>query len=151
MSINDRIRELRKGLGLTQAELADKVGLKHGAISKLEKNGNTVTEQNIRIICDKFGVARSWLETGEGEMYLPASRPEGELERLTKAYSLSAQEQALIAAFIVLPEESRAGVIHYVERAALAATSRPLHKTQQISPICCTIAAPPARARSSGA
>ena len=46
--MNSRIRELRKILNLNQKDFAQKIGLKQGAISYMEKNGSTITEQNIK-------------------------------------------------------------------------------------------------------
>lgn len=68
--MNNRIRELRKTLGLTQKEFAQKIGLKQNAISYMEKNGATVTEQNIRAICSQFSVNENWLRAGQGEIFL---------------------------------------------------------------------------------
>lgn len=68
--MNDRIRELRKTLGLTQNEFAQKIGLKQNAISYMEKNGATVTEQNIKTISSQFNVNENWLRTGFGKIFL---------------------------------------------------------------------------------
>ena len=54
--MNTRIRKLRKELGLSQRELAEKIGLKQNAISYMEKNGATVTDQNIKAICSQCKV-----------------------------------------------------------------------------------------------
>lgn len=69
MSTNNRIKSLRKCLGLKQAEFGNKIGLKNGAISWMEKEGNTVTKQNIKIICDTFNVSEEWLLRGTGDMF----------------------------------------------------------------------------------
>lgn len=68
--MNSRIRELRKTLGLSQAEFARRIGLKQNAVSYLEKNGSTVTEHNIRMICSQFCVSEAWLRDGLGTMFL---------------------------------------------------------------------------------
>lgn len=47
--MNNRIRELRKTLNLSQREFAEKIGLKQNAISYMEKSRATVTEQNIKL------------------------------------------------------------------------------------------------------
>ena len=52
--MNERIRKLRKALGFSQKEFAEKIGLKQNAISYMEKEGATVTEQNIKVICSQF-------------------------------------------------------------------------------------------------
>ncbi len=68
--MNNRIRELRKKLNLSQKEFAKKIGLKQNAISYMEKDGATVTEQNIKTICSQFDVNEYWLRTGHGDMLL---------------------------------------------------------------------------------
>ena len=68
--MNERIRELRKALGLSQRAFAERIGLKQNAISYLEKSGSTVTEQNIKTICSQFSVNEHWLRTGSGSMFL---------------------------------------------------------------------------------
>ena len=67
--MNKRIRELRKTLGLSQKEFAEQIGLKQNAISYMEKDGSTVTEQNIKTICTQFSVNEQWLRIGGGKMF----------------------------------------------------------------------------------
>ena len=69
MDINERIRLLRKELGLNQNDFAQRIGLKQGAVSKFEQSGSTVTEQNVSMICKEFNVDKRWLLTGEGTMF----------------------------------------------------------------------------------
>lgn len=76
--MNTRIRELRKSLNLSQKEFAGKIGLKQNAISYMEKNGSTVTEQNIKTICSQFDVNEHWLRTGSGEMFLQNQKKQKE-------------------------------------------------------------------------
>lgn len=68
--MNNRIRILRKTLKLNQKEFAQKIGLKQNAISCMEKNGATVTEQNVKAICSQFNVNETWLRTGSGKIFL---------------------------------------------------------------------------------
>lgn len=76
--MNKRIRELRKTLGLSQKGFADKIGLKQNAISYMEKDGSTVTEQNIKAICSQFSVNENWLRTGDGKMFLENEKKQRE-------------------------------------------------------------------------
>lgn len=76
--MNKRIRELRKTLNLSQKEFADKIGLKQNAISHMEKDGSTVTEQNIKTICYQFSVNENWLRTGDGKMFLESEKKQRE-------------------------------------------------------------------------
>ena len=68
--MNNRIRELRKSLDLSQKRFAEKIGLKQNAVSYMEKSGATVTEQNIMAICAQFSVNEDWLRTGSGKMFI---------------------------------------------------------------------------------
>lgn len=69
MSINERVHALRMNLKLSQTDFGSKIGLTQRAVSWLEKDGNTVTEQNIHLICQVFGVSEQWLCNGTGDMY----------------------------------------------------------------------------------
>lgn len=76
--MNNRIRELRKSLGLSQKQLAEKIGLKQNAVSYMEKQNATVTEQNIRAICAQFSVNEDWLRTGSGKMFIENEKKQKE-------------------------------------------------------------------------
>lgn len=67
--MNERIRELRKSLGLTLEKFGARLGVGKTAINKLESGQNNVTEQMIKSICREFNVDYIWLTTGEGEMF----------------------------------------------------------------------------------
>lgn len=57
MTIGDRIRTLREERGMSQLDLAKKMGFKtKGAISHIENAGNDVTLKNIRKAADALGV-----------------------------------------------------------------------------------------------
>lgn len=113
MSTNFRIKELRKHLNLNQAEFGAKIGLKNGAISWMEKEGSTITKQNIKIICDTFGVDEKWLLTGEGEMFHKVNETDL-LERLQRELKLDAQETEVIRTFIKLSPEQRKTAINFI-------------------------------------
>lgn len=74
--MNERLKEMRKALGLTLEELGSRIGMTKSAVSKIEKGINGTTDQTIRSICREFGVSEVWLRTGEGEMFLPVSEDE---------------------------------------------------------------------------
>lgn len=110
MSTNNRMKTLRKYLNLNQAEFGQKIGLKNGAISWMEKEGNTITKQNIKIICDTFNVSEDWLLNGEGDMFRPADEPDI-LDRLQQELKLTSQEMEIIRTFVELsPEQRRMGI-----------------------------------------
>ena len=67
--MNERIKELRKYLHLTQDEFGQKLGIAKSTISNIEKERYSVTNQTIKLIVKEFGVNEHWLRTGESEMF----------------------------------------------------------------------------------
>ena len=70
MTQNERVKEVRKTLGLTLEKFGDRLGIKQAAVSKIEKGENSLTDANIKAICREFSVDYMWLTTGEGEMFV---------------------------------------------------------------------------------
>lgn len=74
MTQNERIRAVRKKVGLTIVEFGDRLGVSNSAISMIETGKNNASNQTITQICQTFGVNEHWLRTGEGEMMAPQDR-----------------------------------------------------------------------------
>ena len=70
MTQGERIREVRKTLGLTLEKFGEKIGMKKNSVSQLENGKNSVTEQVVKAICREYNVDYMWLTTGEGEMFI---------------------------------------------------------------------------------
>lgn len=68
--MNERIKELRKALRLTQQEFADKLNLKRGAIANYEIGRNDPIDAVVSLICKEYNVNENWLRTGEGSMFV---------------------------------------------------------------------------------
>lgn len=105
--MNKRIRELRKALGLSQRIFAEKIGLKQNAISYMEKEGSTVTEQNIRAICNQFSVDEKWLRFGEGNMFLDDEKKAQELFEIFSALSPLLQDYLIKTARDLLEAQQK--------------------------------------------
>lgn len=114
MNINHRIKSLRKHLSMNQNEFGSKIGLSQRAVSWMEKEGNTVIPQNIKIICDTFNVSENWLLNGEGDMFRPADEPDI-LDRLQQELKLTSQEMEIIRTFVELSPEQRRMAIKFVQ------------------------------------
>ena len=69
--MNERIKSLRKALGLTQQEFADKLGISRGNIGAYEVGKNAPSDAVISLIVRIFNTNEKWLRTGEGEMFTP--------------------------------------------------------------------------------
>lgn len=73
-TLGERIKQLRKVLGLTQKEFGDRIGVKPNTIGTYEIGRNDPIDAVISLICLKFDVNEYWLRTGEGDMFIPKSR-----------------------------------------------------------------------------
>ena len=65
MSIGQRIKHARKQIGISQAELAQKVGIKQPTLSDLENDMSKGTTK-LASIAKVLRVRPYWLETGKG-------------------------------------------------------------------------------------
>jgi len=69
MTINERFKQVRDLLGLTQEEFGRGINIKSRAhISALESGARTVTDRIMADVCRVYGISQDWLEKGEGEM-----------------------------------------------------------------------------------
>lgn len=68
--MNERLKDLRKTLNLSQDAFGERIGMSGGAISLLEKGKRNVTEQVVKSICREYSVDYMWLTTGDGEMFI---------------------------------------------------------------------------------
>lgn len=109
MSINERLKILRKKQKLNQGEFGDKVGLKQSAVSSMEQEGGSVNDRNIRLICDTFNVNENWLRAGEGDMY--AETNETVLAQLAAQYHLEGERLELIRNFLLLTDEQQETIV----------------------------------------
>lgn len=74
--MNERIRELRKSLGLTLEKFGESLGVGKTAISKIENGDRNVTDQMQKSICREFNVSTDWLLYGTGEMFVTHTHDE---------------------------------------------------------------------------
>ena len=112
--MNERIKQIRKQLGLTLEEFGSRIGMGKSAVSKIEKGLNGTTDQTIRSICREFEVNETWLRTGEGDMFDQSSS--SILSRVSAEYNLSSREQAMLSAFLELNAAERSAIMRYVEK-----------------------------------
>lgn len=92
MTILDRIRLVRKTLGVNQGKFARQIGLTQTALSMIELDKVSLTDKNIKLICATFAVDEEWLRTGKGEMFGPASPYEKELLAVFSKLTADTQE-----------------------------------------------------------
>ena len=72
--MNDRIKQLRKHLNLTQQQFAEQIGSVQNTITGYETGRRVPSNQVITLICKTFDVNEEWLRTGKGEMFIQLDR-----------------------------------------------------------------------------
>ena len=68
-TINQRIKQVRKTVGLPQTKFAKRIAISTGYIVELELGNRQVGERIIRLISMEFGIDENWMRTGEGSMF----------------------------------------------------------------------------------
>lgn len=69
MTANQRIKELRLQLGLSQAKFAKAISISNGYIAGIELGKRNVNDRLIKLISITFNVNEDWLKNGEGNMF----------------------------------------------------------------------------------
>jgi transcriptional regulator with XRE-family HTH domain len=62
------IKKLRKVRNLTQKELAEKLGVDQGHVSKIETGAAKPSKQLIKLICKEFKVREEWFLSGTSDL-----------------------------------------------------------------------------------
>lgn len=116
--MKDRLKALRKALGYTQQEFADKLGIKRNTFAQYEIGRNEPIEAVLNLICDRFSVSKIWLTTGRGSMFNEVSQDD-DIQRMVDEMLLddSAEtKRRLVAAILRLSPEQIDVAISWIKR-----------------------------------
>ncbi len=72
--MNERIKQIRKALHLSQDDFGKKLGVTRGVITNIELNKTEPKPLFIKLICETFEVNENWVVNGTGEMFIQKSR-----------------------------------------------------------------------------
>lgn len=96
--MNQRIKEIRNILNLSQREFGEKLGVSRDVISNIEYARVEPKKVFIQLLCTTYNVNEDWLLTGQGEMFFKISPDEqniSEAINIFKALSPELQDYAL--------------------------------------------------------
>lgn len=68
-TVGERVRMLRRELGLTQAEMASGMGIGKSALCMIETGKAMLSDRNRNILISKYNVNPDWITSGDGDMY----------------------------------------------------------------------------------
>lgn len=114
MTINGRIKLLRKGNGWNQTYLASLLGVTQSGISYIERDGSSVSEQTIKSLCLAIpGLNEEWLRYGTDPMYLSKPNPVAtfNLEKFVEEHNGTKLELEIMKAYFSLSVEVRHAIL----------------------------------------
>jgi transcriptional regulator with XRE-family HTH domain len=85
MTANQRIREVRKVLNMTQPDFAKAIYISKGYIAELECEHRKANDRIIRLISLTFGINETWLKEGKGDMFFRS--PDEKLKRMISLFN----------------------------------------------------------------
>ena len=115
--MDQRLKELRLALSLSQEELGKRIGITRAAISNLEKGTRNMSEQTMKSICREFNVSIAWLKEGIGDMF--TDLPETILDQLVEEYHLDDFDKDLIKKYLDLTDSEREVIKKYIKSLSL--------------------------------
>jgi len=116
VTVNERVRQVRNALNLTQKDFGDKITLAQTYLSQIEKGNRNVTEKIFKIICHEFNVNEEWLRTGNGEMF--NSYSDNILFDISKKYKLDELDEKILLSYIKLNANQRKVFKDYIRSLA---------------------------------
>ena len=69
-TINDRFKQVRLLLNMSQEEFGKSIGLSKSGVSNIEKGERGLRDTYINVICTQFNINSQWLRTGKGQPML---------------------------------------------------------------------------------
>lgn len=112
--INERIKELRIALDLSQKEFGDKIGVTTSTISGYESGRRTPNESVIKSMCREFNASIAFLKEGLGDMF--TNLPETMLDEIADIYHLNDQMKNLIKTMLELDKNEQDVLINILEK-----------------------------------
>lgn len=110
--MKERIKELRKALGLSGEKFGEPLGVQRNSISQIETGKNNLTEQMIKLICLTYNVNEDWLRTGNGSMFNETDG--GLLADLRKEFKLNEFQLQIVKAYLELNDKEKSVIDKFI-------------------------------------
>jgi transcriptional regulator with XRE-family HTH domain len=100
-TMGERIQQLRKNLGITQADLAKKIAISHTQMARYEIKNIYPPADVLKNLADVFGTTIDFLVMGDNESKAQASLKDAELiNQFKKISALPEEEKTLVLKMI---------------------------------------------------
>ena len=112
--MHERIKKLRKALGLTQQEFADQLRISRNNIATYETRKSNPGDSTISLICRIFNVNENWLRHGQGDMFIEITRDQEIAEFV--GHTLSTESDTFKKRFVSMLAKLREDDWEYLEK-----------------------------------
>ena len=119
--INNRVKEVRQSMNLSQAKFAQKIGFSQSAIKDVEIGKCKVTDRLILAMNKYLGINEEWLRTGNGSMYAQTDKKdavEQALNILMAKYNMDKFEIAMMKNYLEMSPEAKQGFKTFLKEVA---------------------------------
>ena len=89
--MNERVKEIRQYYSLSQKKFGERIELKQNSIALIERGKRNLSERSINLICKEFSINKTWLLTGEGDMFKNIT-PSEEIESFLSSLAIAGDE-----------------------------------------------------------
>lgn len=116
-TLANRIRQARRTAALSQAALAEKLGVNRSAVAQWErKDGSKPTSHHLSKLALETHTSFEWLATGRGKIH-ERDEQAGEITALLlKYYAQDSLEERLLIAFRMLGISQQIPLVEFMER-----------------------------------
>ncbi|MCK9599226.1 MAG: helix-turn-helix domain-containing protein [Sphaerochaeta sp.] len=116
MTVNERIKTVRKRLKYNQADFGKRIAVAQNYLSNIEVGQREATSKIVKLICKEFGVNEEWLREGKGEMFINESEL---LVTLGSRYdTLDDMDKRILLEYIKLKPSQRKVMREFIRRVA---------------------------------
>lgn len=106
--MNNRIKTIRKSLGLTQDEFAKQLGLQRNTICLFESGKRNPSDRTLDDICNIFNVSIDFLLNGKEPIFIDT--PSSTMKKLKSEYHLDEFSYNLVYNYLKLDSKQRQAV-----------------------------------------
>lgn len=109
--MNERLKELRKTLNLTQQKFADNLHISRNNIATYETGKSEPGNAVILLICKEFNVNEEWLRYGNGSMFKEIDT--FNLDEFAKSRGATEEELSIMKSYFELDKETRLAILDF--------------------------------------
>lgn len=114
MNSNERIKDLRTSLNLSQTSFGQRIGVSRDVINNYEQLRVNVPPPTERAICAEFNVNPEWLQTGKGEMFVKPANTF--IDELADKYNVDDFMKRALVAYMSLSDSEKAAVKRFIDK-----------------------------------